>query len=87
MIAYLSDRLDGIQVVNTLQISSESLSLYKQHGFVFVVQPTGSNPISFMTVIPAFLQSSSSSLIAGETYDVVTTCFLLRMAALMTCAW
>jgi hypothetical protein len=40
-----------------------------------------------MTVIPASLASFSSSIIAGETYDVVTTFFLVRIAALITVAW
>ena len=47
----------------------------------------GSRPISFMTVMPAALASASSSIMAGETYDVVTTFFFLRMADLMTVAW
>lgn len=40
-----------------------------------------------MTTIPASLHFSSNSFIAGETYDVVTTCFLFLMADSMTLAW
>jgi hypothetical protein len=39
------------------------------------------------TVMPASLASWSRAIMASETYEVVTTCFLALMAALMTRAW
>ena len=47
----------------------------------------GSRPISFRTVMPASLAAWSNSCMAGEIYDVVTTCFFCAIAALMTAAW
>ena len=44
-------------------------------------------PISFITVMPAALASSSSACIAGDTYDVVTTCFFALIAAFTTATW
>ena len=59
---YLSDGLDSVQVVDTLkQIQKPPSTTFPGY------QHTGSNPISFITVIPAFLHSSSNSIIAGET--------------------
>lgn len=50
-------------------------------------KPFRLTPISFMTVMPAALTSSSSACIAGDTYDVVTTCFFALIAAFTTAIW
>lgn len=65
----------------------DALNRSVPHPNLYSWKHTGSRPISFITVIPAFLHSSSSSSIAGETYEVVTMLVLVRMPDLITTAW
>ena len=46
-----------------------------------------STPISLNTTIPASFAAASRARMAGEMYEVMTTCVWLLMAAVMTVAW